>query len=226
MNVKQTDKQLIKTLALKVILVAVLFVLSLLLFGTIANAVVGEKEMKFDRNVSTWVYKNFGESTVDFFTYFSHLGSGKFLIPVYILIVILLWRQNHVLSIHIGIVAITGIALSFFMKKVFQRARASVDIIQQIETFSFPSGHALSTFIFSSIMMYLLWRSRIPNTAKLLLSALVLVFLLTMGLSRIALRAHHPTDVIGAFCVGLFWVIFSLWLLNKFYPEKRSRPRS
>lgn len=36
-----------------------------------------------------------------------------------------------------------------------------------------------------------------------------------IGISRIFLRMHYPTDVIASFCLGIVWVIISLWIFKK-----------
>ena len=124
-------------------------------------------------------------------------------------------RKKYRHAVDIAIIGITSSALMFGLKTIFHRQRPDLPIIKGIYTYSFPSGHALSSFILMSILIFIIRNGRWKNVYKWIVSSLLLLFSITIGISRIILRAHYPTDVIASFCLGIVWVIVSLWLLRK-----------
>ena len=218
---KRSIRSFIKKLPLKFLLIAASFLASLFLFGFITHEVIIDKEDLFDTTVVRFFSPYTTESFVSVMMFFTFFGSGTFLIPAYSIIVYFLLIQKHkILAIHIAIVAVTGTALSFTAKRIFQRARPDLSLIESLKTYSYPSGHALSSFIFCGILVYLLWRADLRPIWKWMLSVLLFLFSLTIGISRILLKAHHPTDVVAGFSLGFVWVILSFFLLNKIQSKR------
>jgi undecaprenyl-diphosphatase len=123
-------------------------------------------------------------------------------------------------GINITIIAVTSSALMFGLKEFFHRKRPDLPLIRTLDNFSFPSGHALSSFIFCSVLVYLVWKGGLRKAWKWILSVLLILFSISIGISRIVLRYHYASDVIAGFCLALAWVIFSLWLEKKLTSRK------
>jgi membrane-associated phospholipid phosphatase len=92
-----------------------------------------------------------------------------------------------------------------------------------LTNYSFPSGHALSSFIFCSLLARLAWKSNWSPLMKWVVTVCLLSFSLSIGISRIVLRYHYASDVLAGFCLAFAWVLFSFWLQNKF---KRKLPET
>jgi undecaprenyl-diphosphatase len=105
--------------------------------------------------------------------------------------------------------------MMFALKDLFHRERPTLPIINGLSTYSFPSGHALSSFILCSIFIFIIRNGHWKPVYKWIVSILLLLLAITIGISRIVLKVHFPTDVIASFCLGIAWVIFSLWLFKK-----------
>jgi undecaprenyl-diphosphatase len=75
---------------------------------------------------------------------------------------------------------------------------------------SFPSGHALGTFVFLGILVYLVWRLTRRRGLVLIACVLALVLTLLVGLSRVVLGVHYPTDVVGGYALGGAWLALML----------------
>jgi undecaprenyl-diphosphatase len=196
--------------------VAGLFLLSLFLFAYLAHEVVQENEKAFDSKVSGYFMSFSNDQVIPVMRFFSFFGTIQFLIPAYVLLIIYFYTKRRFrYCINIAIISISSSAMMFALKDFFHRARPQLPIIKSFTTYSFPSGHALTSFIFCSIIIYLTWKSQIAQFWKWCLIILLLMFTLTIGISRIILRMHYPTDVIAGFCLGIAWVILSFWLLRK-----------
>jgi undecaprenyl-diphosphatase len=106
-----------------------------------------------------------------------------------------------------------GVALNELLKLAFARPRP--DLVYQatrVFTSSFPSAHAeLSAITYLTIAALL---ARTQSSFRIRLYFIVVAAFLTtlIGISRIYLGVHYPTDVLGGWCVGAAWAT-CCWLL-------------
>ncbi|MGA8979326.1 MAG: phosphatase PAP2 family protein [Pedococcus sp.] len=96
-------------------------------------------------------------------------------------------------------------------KSVVQRARPVVDDpISHSPGYSFPSGHAFNIAVVVTVLVFLLWPLLTPATRKVSVGVAVVVALV-VGLDRVMLGAHFPSDVIAGYVLGV-GTTFSSWL--------------
>jgi undecaprenyl-diphosphatase len=79
-----------------------------------------------------------------------------------------------------------------------------------VETLSYPSGHAMSAMAFYGFLIYLITRYKINVLLKAFLILLLAILILSIGISRIYLGVHFPSDIAGGFIAGFIWVIFCI----------------
>ncbi len=105
------------------------------------------------------------------------------------------------------LVAVSGGALaSTVLKSLFLRARP--DIVQhlvQVDSASFPSGHAMNSAIVYLTLGALLARSLKDRGARVYLLMTSIVLTVLIGFSRVYLGVHWPTDVVAGWAVGAAW---------------------
>ena len=122
---------------------------------------------------------------------------------------LLLVRKNH--SALVVLLAVAGGQLcSTLLKMGFDRARP--DLVPHgsfVTTASFPSGHAMMSAVTYLTLGALLASVHSPMRVKGYLLALALVLTLLVGLSRIYLGVHWPTDVAAGWAVGAAWALLS-----------------
>jgi len=210
------EKKLLQQVPLKVLLVAALFLIALFIFAYIAHEAVYEHEDIFDAHVHAYLLAHSTPALITIAEYFTFLGSSLFLFPAYItLITILLIRKQKRNAIDVAVVGVSSFLLMHALKQVFHRKRPDLPIIKGIANYSFPSGHSLSSFIFCSVLTYLIWKGDLNIIWKWLLTILLLLVAVSVGISRIVLNVHFATDVIAGFCLGVMWVILSFWVVQK-----------
>ena len=96
-------------------------------------------------------------------------------------------------------------------KSVVQRARPVVDDpISHSPGYSFPSGHAFNIAVVVTVLVFLLWPLLTPATRRVSVGVAVVVALV-VGLDRVMLGAHFPSDVIAGYVLGV-GTTFSSWL--------------
>ena len=121
--------------------------------------------------------------------------------------------HRHLPWVFIGIVMI-GRGLSEAQKLWIARVRPEFEPhLVVVKTSSFPSGHATSSMIFyTTLALVLTAGTRWRGTA---VAGAVLLSLL-IGVSRVMLGVHWPSDVIGGWSFGLLWVLLTLRIAQRF----------
>jgi|SRR5687768_9846028 len=212
---------LVKRISFKTILFAILFILSILIFTILAHEVVGENEDRFDIKVFEFVNAHFSDSAIQFFSVISFFGTPMFLIPAYLLMVIYLFMKKHKEdAIDVAIISLTSTALLTGLKSIFERSRPDLPLLEELTNYSFPSGHALSSFIFCSVLIYLTWKSDLSRIWKWSILVVLLFLTAIIGISRIVLRYHFASDVAAGFCMGFVWVMLCIWIKQKLRATK------
>ena len=218
---EQTTRK-VGTLSAKLILVSLLFIAAIFLFGYLADEVVLEKEDLFDSRVFHFLAQFATPRLVDAAHTITFFGSSYFFFPAYTLLILyFVFRRKPAYALDIALVGISSTLLMTVMKHVFHRQRPDHPIFKALTNYSFPSGHALSSFIFCSVLIYIIWHGRLATSWKWILSLLLFLFALCIGISRIILRYHYASDVLAGMCLGFAWALFSMWLLRKFRHHKR-----
>ncbi len=127
------------------------------------------------------------------------------LVTVVVAGLLALKREYRLLGL-VALTAVGGALLETSLKLFFGRPRpAIVPHLIQVHAQSFPSGHSMmSSAVYLSLAALLARRDPSPRTRAYILSiALGLVFLI--GLSRVYLGVHYPTDVLGGWLLGCAW---------------------
>jgi len=110
--------------------------------------------------------------------------------------------------------------LNELLKLLFHRARPDFHRLIKINGYSFPSGHAMSAFAVYGVLSFLLWRHIPTRWGRTLLIVTSIIMILTIGISRIYLGVHYPSDVIGGYFASGCWLAIAIWFYQR-YLEKR-----
>ncbi len=187
----------------------ILFLLSLGVFALIAHEVVMENEDWFDSKVFTFLQSYSSPLLTQFFKGITFFGSSSFLFPAWLILIGLLFfkhRKNE--AIDVALLAITSTLIMHGLKFIFVRHRPEMPVFKEITTYSFPSGHSLSSFVLCATIIWLVWHSALQLKWKWLFTVLLLAFSFAIGISRIVLRYHYASDVVGGFSLGMAYLIF------------------
>jgi undecaprenyl-diphosphatase len=193
----------------------------LFIFGFVAQSVAEGKTLAFDRSIilalrvpgnpsvligPAWVQEAARDLT--------SLGSIIVLVIVTLTVAGYLFLGHKYAAAWLMLAAVFGgIALNDLLKFVFARPRPDfVSPAARVFTTSFPSGHAaLSAITYLTIAALL---ARNQSSSKIGLYFIFVAGLLTIliGVSRIYLGVHYPTDVFGGWCIGTAWALGG-WVL-------------
>jgi undecaprenyl-diphosphatase len=142
------------------------------------------------------------------------LGSPAVLALVTIAAVSYLWIDDKRRAAIFVIGAIAGGAvLEFLLKLGFARPRPElVSHLVDVNSFSFPSGHATMATITYLTLGVLLARVQSRRRMKLYVLAVAILLALLVGFTRVYLGVHWPTDVVAGWCIGAAWAL-GCWLV-------------
>jgi undecaprenyl-diphosphatase len=109
------------------------------------------------------------------------------------------------------------------LKSSIQRTRPDNPLLQAVNGYSFPSGHALMSVIFYGLLIYIAWHEIKIRWLSRSISILLALLILFISFSRIYLRVHYASDVIAGLSVGFIWLVASLWLINQIEVRRAKR---
>jgi len=124
---------------------------------------------------------------------------------------LLLWRRQW-LHVAIGIGAVGGGGLlDEIVKELFAHPRPIFPgpPVLVMRSYSFPSGHSMSSLITYGLLVYFAWLALDDRWARLVLLAGLVVWIALIGFSRVILGVHFVGDVIGGWTLGGAWL--ALW---------------
>lgn len=115
------------------------------------------------------------------------------------------------MALFIVVAIVSGTLLSFALKYGFDRPRP--DLVPHgsyVYTHSFPSGHSLMSALVYFTLGTLLSRIESRKRVKVFLLAIATLLTVSIGISRVYLGVHWPSDILAGWTVGIFWSILSL----------------
>lgn len=144
------------------------------------------------------------------------LGSSYFLFPANILVIcwLILWKNDWLLSMQWAFTAIGALLLMYFFKGLYGRPRPLEPYLGAATGFSFPSGHTLNGMVFFGLLFFILWKFAKRKFWKILGTILLIIIVLAIGLSRIYLRVHFASDVLGGLALGGAWLTISVYVFG------------
>lgn len=130
------------------------------------------------------------------------LGTASAIVAIALLV-----RRAHVFAVGWIIAQAGGGLLVLTLKGAFERSRPeAADAALLASGWSFPSGHAMSTFVFCGLGAYLLLRSTRSTTMTVVAILTALTWCVVMGFSRLYLGVHYVSDVGAGLIAAAAWV--------------------
>ena len=145
---------------------------------------------------------------VDLWVTITELGSGSVLIPVGTALgLAALVTRRYRLVLVVAAILLGGALFTEVAKVAVGRPRPPWEHLVDAPGFSFPSGHSLNSTATYGLLAVVAWRvTRLPRLLRGLAVAAALVLPFAIGLSRVALGVHYPSDVLGGWSAGLAFV--------------------
>ena len=217
--VKRLFKKIVAESALftvELLIVWGLFLVCIIAFLIIGSEVLEGDPIAFDQAAFGFAKDIANPALSQFIKFITFFASRQFLTPAALLLVayFLFIRKHRWYSLKVPVVALGSITLNIVLKFFFDRPRPITPLVEA-SGLSFPSGHSMVAASFYGLLIYLVWHNVRNKAVRNLLIALLAVFVVLIGFSRIYLRVHYATDVVAGFAAGFLWVVVGIWSLRR-----------
>lgn len=139
-------------------------------------------------------------------------------------VVVLLWRGLR-LDALLFTVAVASALMTHPLKAAVGRPRPDAAIVEPVpHDMGFPSGHAAFAILLGGMLIWLVWQHVENRRLRWALTAALVLLILGVGLSRVYLGVHWPSDVLGGYLFGA--VVLALLTLARTYVARRERRAS
>jgi membrane-associated phospholipid phosphatase len=168
----------------------------------------------FDTTFLLWLHQ-FGNPNLDnLMLFLTNLGDPIAVVIVAGITVLLLWWRSYQEEAKVFVFAcLGGLILNTGLKLFFSKPRPELwhSLIAE-KSFSFPSGHALGSMVLYGFVAYEL-ATHYPHLSKVIYS-LTVILIAAIGISRLYLGVHWPTDIIAGYGVGFLWLMICIMMLK------------
>ena len=190
---------------LRLLLVFAGLLLPLWAFAELADEIHEQETIPFDESILRFAHSLAGEGFDRFFVAISKIGYLHGVVPFDIVLVLGLSLLRRFREATFAAIALGGSALlNIAAKQAFARDRPSLwESIAPEHNYSFPSGHAMGSATLACVLTLLAWRTR----WRWPVAAVMAAFVLVVGLSRVYLGVHYPSDILAGWSVATAWAV-------------------
>ncbi|HEY2913549.1 MAG TPA: phosphatase PAP2 family protein [Candidatus Angelobacter sp.] len=211
--------------------VAILFslgaaMLALFLFAWLGNEMLQGDTQHFDQAVREWVHSYASPAMTRVMNAISLLGYNILIVELLVALAVfakLRWRRA---AVWLTVAMAGSLVLDLTLKYIYHRTRPTAYFGMAPHSYSFPSGHAMCSFCFYGVLAGLLSARTKPLGWRLLIWSTAAALIIAIGLSRIYLGVHYPSDVVAGYLAATVWVgtIIVLDHIRKVRRSSRKKP--
>lgn len=198
--------------SLKYVLSSVfLLIVFTFIFIRFANELIEAELNTFDQRIIDWMLSFVSPQLTLIMKFFTFLGSNTALLALLVISgVLMIWQKKRWEALFTVIALGGGVLFNLFLKWIFQRQRPTLHRLIEVTGYSFPSGHSMGSFILYGILgmfCFMFLRSWAPKTLIAVSTVFIILF---VGISRVYLGVHYPSDVLAGFAAGGAWLTICL----------------
>lgn len=184
-----------------------LVALPLLVFAALSEDVLEREKFRYDTPTLLWLHAHSNSYLDGAMLFFTQIG-GILLLGVAAVWCVVLWFTQRRHDARFVLLAMGGAAaLNLLAKSIFARARPALWLsLAPEKDYGFPSGHAMLSSALVLTALVLLWKSQLSAPVKRILTVLGALFVLAVGLSRLYLGVHYPSDILASWMASLAWI--------------------
>lgn len=194
-------------------------------FGALARELHRDGGFAFDLPLLQAAHALEGARLDRFFVVVAALGYQWGVVPFDMLLVATLAVRRRLREgLFAGLAVVGSALLNLAAKPLFARDRPSLwESIAPESNYSFPSGHAMGSMTLACVVVLLAWRTRWRWPVLIAAG----VFVVLVGLSRIYLGVHYPSDILAGWAAAIAWTygVFFLVFLGGHRPWRSATPR-
>jgi undecaprenyl-diphosphatase len=137
----------------------------------------------------------------------------------------LLLARSRAEALLVLVAVLGGVAINSLLKIQFSRLRPDLFVpAAKVFTASFPSGHAALSAITYMTLAALLARMTERNRLRYYFVGVAVMLTLMIGVSRVYLGVHYPTDVLAGWCIGSAWALICWAIMTRLQHQGSIEP--
>lgn len=139
----------------------------------------------------------------------SLMGLPAVVISLSVLIAAVCYMQGFRSVAYAFVASIAALGANSAIKSIFRRTRPETMYVESmaIKSYSFPSGHAFGSMVFYGLIGYLCYQ-RLDKPFNIVGAVLLGMLIIAIGVSRVSLGAHFPSDVLIGWILGGLALVF------------------
>ncbi len=182
-----------------------------LLFLMITYFVISNKIEKFDTGIYQMIISLRSKPMDQFMKTITKFGNT---VPVLCIIILLLIKLNQKDRFLLGMNTIVTVGMNQILKFIIKRPRPNhLRLIKQ-GGYSFPSGHSMISLCLYGVLIYFIITKEQNKKKKIVFVFLLTLLILLIGISRIYVGVHYPSDVLGGYLLAITLLINGITLGN------------
>ena len=185
----------------------------LVVFILITTLVVTNNISSFDDNIYNMIF-SIRNNFLDLF--FKTITLCANTIPIICIVIILLLIVKDKYRYVLGITTITTLLSNQLIKHIIMRPRPDhLRLIKQ-NGYSYPSGHSMISIAVYGFLIYYVYHKVKNKVLKIALIILLSLLIILIGISRIYVGVHYPSDVLGGYTLSLLIIIVVILGVDKY----------
>lgn len=169
---------------------------------------------RFDSSLTTMI-RSWPDAMHTFFVIITTLGSPSIILLIGAAVVLWGYMSTNMRLLWSGMIVWLTLGIGAMIKIAVGRPRPDTEYAANLhfQTFSFPSGHSSGAMVAYGLLAYLAWHL-LPQPWNYIVAGMLIIIIVLVGVSRVYLGAHFPSDVIAGWGLGLIALLIIILVLR------------
>ncbi|MBN7773364.1 phosphatase PAP2 family protein [Clostridium aminobutyricum] len=153
----------------------------------------------------------------------TYLGNSQNIILICI-VLLFLASSRRKYGFPLAITACASVTIQTYFKVIVHRPRPELtEFLITQGGYSFPSGHSCTGLVFYGLFAYLVVHNLKDRTAARAIAATFIVLIVLIGISRVYVGVHYPTDVVGGWSLGIVILMGAIEIIERIQNKEKKR---
>ncbi len=205
---------LTRLLFIEIVVGLVVNIVILLLFFFLTHDVLEKDTFYYDKTISSYIYSFRTPTLTTIMSAITNITDIPAGLVLSFTVVLLLFKKHRKESLIFSLSLIIGCILNYFLKIFFRIPRPNIAPLEILSDFTYPSGHTMNNLVLYGLLAFYTFHFTKNKSISMVVGFIAAVWIFLIGLSRIYLGAHYPSDVLAGYLVG-FWWLLTVLLVDK-----------
>jgi len=190
------------------------------LFFVILISILMGRTLFIDTTIMNMMANIRGEGLTKIVKIITLFGESKLILVLVVALAGIFYFTKHKADAYMMCLNLFNIVILNKGIKYLVRRERPLNMLIEEDGFSFPSGHSMLSIGVYGFLMFLIYKSNLEKKYKTILMTLLTIIIVVVGLTRMYLGVHYPSDVIGGYLItGAYLIIFISIINEKVYKK-------